>query len=43
MSYDVCENCRNDVSECVCMDGPQDSAYNLKRHGDYDYCGDDYD
>lgn len=38
----LCEECNKNVSVCECMDGPRDSAYDLKRHGDYDYCGDDY-
>ena len=38
----LCEECNKDVSECVCMDGPRDSAHDLKRQGDYDYCGDDH-
>lgn len=38
---DICENCRRDVADCWCMDGPEDSVYDRKRHGDYDYCGDD--
>ena len=38
---DICENCKKEISECICMDGPEDHLEDRKRYGDYDYCGDD--